>query len=111
MRQFSTRAAMLAIATSGALLCGCATTVDMGPGYYRYDSRIADGTKPAVVQQAPTAVEPAVVYREPAVVYREPTVVYRESATVYREPTVIYREPAIASPEGSRNYYYHDHGQ
>jgi hypothetical protein len=38
-------------------------------------------------------------------------VMYRESATVYREPTVIYREPAIASPEGSRNYYYHDHGQ
>jgi hypothetical protein len=108
---------ILVIAASGALLSGCATTVEMGPGYYRYDSRVAHGTPPAVVQQAPTVqapavVEPAVVYREPAVVYREPTVVYREPTIVYREPAAIYyRGPAVVYPEPIDNHYYHDHGQ
>jgi hypothetical protein len=83
----------------GALVGGCATTVEMGPGYYHYDTGLAGPSAPPVVYQ-----EPAVVYREPAVVYREPTVVYRDSAVVYREPTVVYRTTRDATP-------YHDHGQ
>jgi hypothetical protein len=86
----------------GALLGGCATTVEMGPGYYHYDVTPARVSAPVVYQQ-PTVVyqEPAVVYREPAVVYREPTVVYRGA---YSEPTVVYRVSREAVP-------YRDHGQ
>jgi hypothetical protein len=114
MKQVSARV-ILAIAASGALLSGCATTIDMGPGYYRYDSRVAHGAPAAVAQptiQAPTVVEPAVVYQEPAIVYREPTVVYREPTMVYRKPAAIYyREPAVIYPEPLDNHYFHDHGQ
>jgi hypothetical protein len=61
--------ATLAAAGLAALLGGCATTVEMGPGYYRYDTRVSTA--------------PGVVVRERAVVYREPT-------TTYREPVVYY---------------------
>ena len=84
---------MLAASTLGALLAGCATTMDMGPGYYHYDTR-------AVAAPSPT---PTVVYQEPAVVYREPAVVYRES-TVVGDPAIVYRTPRVASP-------FNDHGQ
>ena len=84
---------ILATAAFGALLGGCATTIQAGPGYYHYDSGLASPSAPAVVYQ-----QPAVVYREPAVVY-EPTVVYRG---VYREPSVVYR---------SDSFFYTDHGQ
>jgi hypothetical protein len=86
---------ILATAAFGALLGGCATTVEMGPGYYHYDTGLARPTAPAAVYR-----EPAVVYREPAVVY-EPTVVYRG---VYREPSVVYRY-------GRDSFFYTDHGQ
>jgi hypothetical protein len=86
---------ILATAALGALLGGCATTLEVGPGYYHYDTGLARPTAPAVVYQ-----EPAVVYREPAVVY-EPTVVYRG---VYREPSVVYRY-------GRDSFFYTDHGQ
>jgi hypothetical protein len=86
---------ILATAAFGALLAGCATTVEMGPGYYRYDTGVARSAAPPVVYQ-----QPAVVYREPAVVY-EPTVVYRG---VYREPSVVYRY-------GRDSFFYTDHGQ
>jgi hypothetical protein len=64
---------VLATAMFSGLLAGCATTLDVGPGYYHYsyDVPVAHRTE-TVVTTAPT-----VVYREPAVVYREPTVVYR----------------------------------
>ncbi len=66
--------AVLAIAMFGGLLAGCATTLDVGPGYYHYsyDVPAAHRTESTVVTTSPT-----VVYREPTVVYREPTVVYR----------------------------------
>jgi hypothetical protein len=82
---------ILAASALGAVLAGCATTVEMGPGYYRYDTRAAALTAPTVVYQ-----EPAVVYREPAVVYRAPTV-------VRYEPTVVYRSTAAPA--------FNDHGQ
>ena len=90
----------------GALLGGCATTVEMGPGYYHYDTGVARPSAPPVVYQEPAVVyrEPAVVYREPAVVYRQPGVVYRDPAVVYYEPTVVYRPARDAS-------FYKDHGQ
>jgi hypothetical protein len=91
--------AILGTVVVGALVGGCVTTVEMGPGYYHYDTGLARPSAPPVVYQ-----EPAVVYREPAVVYREPTVVYRDSAVVYREPTVVYRTARDAAP-------YNDHGQ
>ena len=78
--------AILGTVAFGALLGGCATTVEMGPGYYHYDSRAA--STPSVVYR-----EPTVVYREPTVVYREPGVVYRDS---YRDSAVIYSEQAPA---------------
>jgi hypothetical protein len=39
--------AILGTVAFGALLGGCATTVEMGPGYYHYDSRAA--STPSVV--------------------------------------------------------------
>jgi hypothetical protein len=84
--------AILGTMAFGTLLGGCATTVEMGPGYYHYDTGVA----------RPSA--PAVVYREPAVVYGEPTVVYRDSALVYHEPTFVYRSARDA-------VLYNDHGQ
>ena len=94
MTRVSTKA-ILAVAALGALLAGCATTVEMGPGYYHYDTRAAAyrGSAPA----------PAVV-TAPTVVYQEPAVTYRESAVVYQEPVVVYRSarPVVL---------YNDHGQ
>ncbi len=90
MRRVSMKAILTATAF-GALLAGCATTVEMGPGYYHYDSRVAHRT-------------PAVVYQEPTVVYREPAVVYQEPAVVYHEPTVVYRSARAA-------VLYNDHVQ
>ena len=105
MRRVSMKAVLGTVAL-GALVGGCATTVEMGPGYYHYDTGLARPSAPPVVYQEPAVVyrEPAVVYREPAVVYREPTVVYRDSAIVYREPTVVYRPARDA-------VVYKDHGQ
>jgi hypothetical protein len=93
--------AILGTVAFGALLGGCATTVEMGPGYYHYNTGLA---RPSV-----SAPVPAVVYQEPAVVYREPTIVYRDSAVVgsaivYREPTIVYRLARDSAP-------YNDHGQ
>ena len=68
---------VVAAAAFAALLGGCATSVEMGPGYYHYDTGLAYRTAPAVV------------YHEPAVVYREPTVTYREPAVVYRSTPVF----------------------
>ena len=106
--------AILGTVALGALLGGCATTVEMGPGYYHYDVGVARSSAPAVVRQEPAVVyqepavvyrvEPAVVYREPTLVYREPTIVYRDSAGVYLEPTVVYRLAPDSAP-------YKDHGQ
>ena len=56
---------LLLAAGAAALATGCATRLEMGPGYYHYDSRLAS------VEVAPATVtvnEPVVVYREPAVV-------------------------------------------
>ena len=54
---------MLAVAALGALTAGCATRLEMGPGYYHYDSRVANSvTVPASVN------EPVVVYRESTVI-------------------------------------------
>ncbi|HWZ72320.1 MAG TPA: hypothetical protein VN326_12715 [Casimicrobiaceae bacterium] len=105
MKRVSMKAVVGTLAV-GALVGGCATSVEMGPGYYHYDTGLARPSTPPVVYQEPAVVyrEPAVVYREPAVVYREPTVVYRDSAVVYREPTVVYRTARDVTP-------YHDHGQ
>jgi hypothetical protein len=86
---------ILVTAAFGALLGGCATTLEVGPGYYHYDTGVARPIAPAALYQ-----EPAVVYREPAVVY-EPTVVYRGA---YREPTRVYRY-------GRDSFFYTDHGQ
>ena len=63
---------VLTATVSAALLAGCATTLDVGPGYYHYSYDVGARPEPAVVTTAPTVVtrEPAVVYREPAVVYR-----------------------------------------
>ncbi len=70
--------AVLAAMFAALALAGCATTLDVGPGYYHYNvDSVAYRTAPAVVTTAPT-----VVYREPTVVYREPAVTYR-STLVY----------------------------
>jgi hypothetical protein len=98
MRHVSMKAILGTLAV-GALLGGCATTVEMGPGYYHYDTGLAHPSAPPVVYQ-----EPAVVYREPAVVYHQPTVVYRDPAVVYYGPTGVYRTGRDSLP-------YNDHGQ
>ena len=84
--------ALLATAAFSALLAGCATTIEAGPGYYSYDTR-------------PVANRPTVIYTEPVVTtYREPTVVYEDRTVVRREPVYVYR-PSVSSE------WYHDHGQ
>src|ERR1700737_439114 len=92
---------ILGTVTLGALLGGCATSVEMGPGYYHYDVGVARPSAPVVVRQEPVVVrqEPAVVYQAPAVVYREPAVIYREPTLVYREPTIVYRDSAAVYVE------------
>jgi hypothetical protein len=54
---------LLAVAAVATLAGGCATRLEVGPGYYHYDSRLSS------VEVAPAAVvtEPVVVYREPPV--------------------------------------------
>lgn len=114
--------AILGTLAIGALLGGCATTLEVGPGYYHYDVGAAPPSAPAVVYQAPTVTyqapavtpyqvpavttyqAPVVTYREPAVVYREPAIVYRDSPFVYRDPMAEYRYARDAQ-------LYRDHGQ
>jgi hypothetical protein len=113
--------AILGTVALGALVGGCATTVEMGPGYYHYDVGVARPTAPAVVREQPVVVrqEPAVVIQEPAVVYREPAVVYRDNSTfVYREPTIVYRDssgtylgPTVYRLTPSDSAPYKDHAQ
>jgi len=76
MKQVAIKAVLAAGMFGALLLGGCATTLDVGPGYYHYsyDAPVAYRTAPAVVTTTPT-----VVYREPSLVYHEPTVVYRSS--------------------------------
>jgi hypothetical protein len=58
------RKAVLASAAFGAILGGCATTVEMGPGYYHYDTRAVHRSE----------------YQSPAYYsYREPTASYSYS--------------------------------
>jgi hypothetical protein len=71
---------ILAVAAFGALLAGCATTLEMGPGYYHYDTHVSGASSPRVVY-----TEPVTVYREPVVVYREPVVTYRRATYLYTE--------------------------
>jgi hypothetical protein len=98
--------AILGTLAVGAFLGGCATTVEMGPGYYQYDTGLAHPSAPPVVYQ-----EPAVVYREPAVVYREPAVVYPQPTVVYRDPAVVYYGPTGVYRSGRDSVLYNDHGQ
>ena len=72
--KFHPKKAVLAAAAL-VLLGGCATSLEMGPGYYHYDTRIA-GAAPVVTYTAPVA------HKSPVVVH-EPAVVRYGSATVY----------------------------
>jgi hypothetical protein len=58
----------LAAAALGALLAGCATTVEMGPGYYHWDTHAVDLSS---ATPAATASEPKVAYQSPPVVVKE----------------------------------------
>ena len=60
MRCVCTKLLLAAVASGLVVLGGCATTVEMGPGYYHYDSRLVDRSQPAVASS-----EPTVVYRAP----------------------------------------------
>ena len=53
--------AILATAALSATLAGCATTVEMGPGYYHYDTRAVHRSE----YQSP----PYYSYREPTTYY------------------------------------------
>ena len=75
--------AVIATVFGALALAGCATTLDVGPGYYHYN------VDPVTYRTAPAVVAPAVVTTAPTVVYREPTVVYREPAVTYRS-TLVY---------------------
>jgi hypothetical protein len=91
---------IVAIAGFAGMLAGCATTLEMGPGYYRYDSHVSG------------AAAPSVAYEEPVTVYREPTVVYREPTMVYSEPAVVYRDSAVVYPTTTRTTSpFTEHGQ
>jgi hypothetical protein len=57
------RLAIAMIALCGGL-AGCATSLDMGPGYYHYDWRLA-GTAPVITYREPVAYKERVVLVEP----------------------------------------------
>jgi hypothetical protein len=83
---------ILATTAFGALLGGCATSLETGPGYYHYDVR-------------PAGEPPAVVYHQPVTTVEQPTVVYQNPPVVYSQP------PAIIYRSGGNTAYDHDHGQ
>jgi hypothetical protein len=85
--------AVLGAAALGALLAGCATTVEMGPGYYHWDTRAVDLTRPAdevqptvVVHEARQAVQPAPVVEASPAVPARPSVGLGSSAEVAPAP-------------------------
>jgi hypothetical protein len=115
-------------AAFGALLGGCATTLETGPGYYHYDTH-AVGNPPVLVHEAPAVVyhapdvvtgPTAVVTGPPTVINGQPTVVYTNPPVLYSQPGVIY-QPAIVDGDSVLMYRYHqpaansayahDHGQ
>jgi hypothetical protein len=109
----TSKIAIVGMAAFGALLGGCATTVETGPGYYHYDTRAA-GSPPAIVHEAPAVVvhdQPAVVYRDAPVVYINPPVVYSNPPVVYSNPTVIYTDPNLRYRYPEASPPYQDHGQ
>jgi hypothetical protein len=59
----SARLAIAMTALCGGL-AGCATSLDMGPGYYHYDWRLA-GTAPVITYREPVAYKERVVLVEP----------------------------------------------
>jgi hypothetical protein len=86
-----------AVAALGALLGGCATSWDVGPGYYRYDSHVIgtapDRTTTVVKTEPATIVTPGVV--APAVVYAEPaTTVITPTATANAPAPSLVPQPA-----------------
>ena len=89
-----------AAAAVTALLAGCATSWDVGPGYYRYDSHVI-GTGPdtgtaVVTTQPATVVTPGVV--APAVVYTEPSATVVTPGADAPAPSLV---PQPASPPSS----------
>jgi hypothetical protein len=78
---------VVAVAAVG-FLGGCATSMDLGPGYYRYDTHIA-GSEPRVV-----TTEHATVYQEPVAVYHDNT--YVAPATASAPPATLV--PQVAAP-------------
>ena len=92
-----------AAAAVAALLTGCATSWDVGPGYYRYDSHVVgaapDRTTTVVRTEPATVVAPGVV--APAVVYTEPaTTVITPTATANAPAPSLVPQPA-APPSGA----------
>jgi hypothetical protein len=61
----------LVAAAAGLLLAGCATTVEMGPGYYHWDTHAVD-----LSSSTPTASasEPKVAYQAPPVTKATPPI-------------------------------------
>ena len=78
--------AILGTVALGALVGGCATTMEVGPGYYHYDTGVA----------RPNA--PPVVYQEPAVVYRATRLTFRADAI---EPLADSDAFRVVTPEGN----------
>ena len=61
---------LLAAAAVATLATGCATRLEVGPGYYSYDSRVAT-VEVTPVPSTVTVTEPVVVYRDrPVTTYR-----------------------------------------
>jgi hypothetical protein len=89
--------AFLSTAALATLLGGCATTIETGPGYYRYNTQAA-GAPPAISQ-------------EPAVAVPAPTVVYQTPPVADENPPVINAEPAFDSRIGRGTAFDHDHAQ
>ena len=79
MRRVS-KQAILGTVALGALLGGCATTVEMGPGFYHYDVTPAHSRAP-------------VVYQQPTVVALREIAAGNVTVEMLREP-----EPPVESP-------------
>jgi hypothetical protein len=106
--------AALATVAFGALLGGCATTMETGPGYYHYDTGLARPSNSPAVYQEPTVTyrEAPRAYNNPPEVYQEPGVTYREAPGAYNNPpVVIYDQPRLPYRSNSGAFTYQDHGQ
>jgi len=80
----------LAVAIVSAAMYGCATRVEMGPGYYHYDTGIAHPAVPPAYDSMADTYSPPVTYQAPSTyVPPAPSIYVAPGTTYYQAPAAI----------------------